>query len=282
MLVILPPSETKSDGGRGAALQWETLCLPELNPVRRRVADALVELSSDLDASQRALGLGKAQLAEVDRNADLFESPTRPAIERYTGVLYDALDYGGMTRASKTKAADRVLIGSALFGVVRATDHIPAYRLSGGSRLPGFGTLASTWKPVLSPALDALDDFVLDLRSGAYLSLGPVTGAGSAASGPNRHGAGSAASGPNRHGAGSAASGPRPHGAVTATVVTQGPDGSRKVVSHFNKHYKGLIARDLVTTRAKVRDIEKLAAVLSDAGHRVEITSPVEITVVTE
>ncbi|WP_448223359.1 peroxide stress protein YaaA [Gordonia iterans] len=306
MLVILPPSETKSDGGRGAPLQWETLCLPELNPVRRRVADALVELSSDLDASQRALGLGKAQLAEVDRNADLFESPTRPAIERYTGVLYDALDYGGMTRASKTKAADRVLIGSALFGVVRATDHIPAYRLSGGSRLPGFGTLASTWKPVLSPALDALDDFVLDLRSGAYLSLGPVTcagsaasgpnrhgagsaasgpnrhGAGSAASGPNRHGAGSAASGPNRHGAGSAASGPRPHGAVTATVVTEGPDGSRKVVSHFNKHYKGLIARDLVTTRAKVRDIEKLAAVLSDAGHRVEITSPVEITVVTE
>ncbi|WP_454163278.1 YaaA family protein [Gordonia iterans] len=270
MLVILPPSETKSDGGRGAPLQWETLCLPELNPVRRRVADALVELSSDLDASQRALGLGKAQLAEVDRNAGLFESPTRPAIERYTGVLYDALDYGGMTRASKTKAADRVLIGSALFGVVRATDHIPAYRLSGGSRLPGFGTLASTWKPVLSPALDALDDFVLDLRSGAYLSLGPVTGAGSAASGPNRHGAGSAASGP------------RPHGAVTATVVTEGPDGSRKVVSHFNKHYKGLIARDLVTTRAKVRDIEKLAAVLSDAGHRVEITSPVEITVVTE
>ena len=245
MRVILPPSETKSDGGSGAPLDLELLCLPELNPVRRRLAEQIVELAADLDASQKALGLGKAQLAEVDRNADLFESPTRPAIERYTGVLYDALGYRGLTRAAKAKAADRLMIGSALFGVVAATDPIPAYRLSGGSRLPGFGTLGSVWKPVLSPALDAIDEFIVDLRSGAYLSLGPV------------------------------------RGAVTATVVTEKPDGSRSVVSHFNKHYKGLIARDLVTTRAKVNDINKLAAVLSDAGQRVEITSPTEITVVT-
>lgn len=246
MLVILPPSETKSDGGAGAPLDLDRLGFPELNPVRRRLAGALVDLAADLEASQRALGLGRTQLAEVDRNADLWESPTRPAVERYTGVLYDALDYPGLSRAAKAKAADRLLIGSALFGVVRAGDPIPAYRLSGGSRLPGFGTLASVWKPALSPALEAVDDFVLDLRSGAYLSLGPV------------------------------------RGAVTATVVTEAPDGSRKVVSHFNKHYKGLIARDLVRTRATVTGIDKLAAVLSDAGHRVEITSPTAITILTE
>lgn len=246
MLVILPPSETKSNGGAGAPLDLDRLGFPELNPVRRRLAGALVDLAADLEASQRALGLGRTQLAEVDRNADLWESPTRPAVERYTGVLYDALDYPGLSRAAKAKAADRLLIGSALFGVVRAGDPIPAYRLSGGSRLPGFGTLASVWKPALSPALEAVDDFVLDLRSGAYLSLGPV------------------------------------RGAVTATVVTEAPDGSRKVVSHFNKHYKGLIARDLVRTRATVTGIDKLAAVLSDAGHRVEITSPTAITILTE
>ncbi|GAA4741145.1 peroxide stress protein YaaA [Gordonia alkaliphila] len=246
MRVILPPSETKSDGGAGVPLDLEKLSLPELAATRRRVADALVALADDLDASQRALGLGKSQLAEVDRNAELFVSPTRPAITRYTGVLYDALDYRGMTRASKAKAADRLMIASALFGVVAATDEIPAYRLSGGSKLPGFGTLAAVWKPVLSPALEALDDFVVDLRSGAYLSLGPV------------------------------------RGAVTATVVTEAADGSRSVVSHFNKHYKGLIARDLVSTRAQVADIGKLAAVLSSAGHRVEITSPTEITVITD
>lgn len=246
MRVILPPSETKSDGGRGAPLNLDTLVLPQLNPVRRKLAEAIVELAGDLDASRKALGLGASQLAEVDRNADLWESPTRPAIERYTGVLYDALDYPGLTKAGKTKAGERLMIGSALFGVVAATDLIPAYRLSGGSKLPGLPTLTSLWKPELSPALDALDDFVLDLRSGAYQKLGPVAGA------------------------------------VTATVVTEGPDGSRKVVSHFNKHYKGLIARDLVRTRAQVSDVNKLVAVLADAGHRVELTSPLEITVVTE
>lgn len=245
MLVILPPSETKSDGGEAAPLDLDSLVLPELNPVRRKLAEAIVDLSADLDASRTALGLGATAVAEIERNADLWESPTRTAITRYTGVLYDALDYPGMTRAAKTKAGDRLMIGSALFGVVRADDRIPAYRLSGGSRLPGFGTLGALWKPVLSPALDRIDDFVVDLRSGVYQKLGPVDGA------------------------------------VTATVVTEAADGSRKVVSHFNKHFKGLVARELVRTRRNVRDVNALAAVLSDAGQRVEITAESQITVVT-
>ncbi|VFA82471.1 Protein of uncharacterised function (DUF328) [Gordonia paraffinivorans] len=246
MLVILPPSETKSDGGSGAPLDLDTLSFPELNPTRKRIAEAIVDLASDLDASRTALGLGATQLAEVDRNADLWLSPTRPAIERYTGVLYDALDHASLTRAGKTKAAERLAIGSALFGVMRAADPIPAYRLSGGSKLPGMPTLKSIWKPELSPALDAVDDFVVDLRSGVYQQLGPVAGA------------------------------------VTATVMTEQPDGSRKVVSHFNKHYKGLMARELVQTRRTVRDIEGLAAVLSDGGTRVEIAAPDQIVVLTD
>ena len=245
MLVILPPSETKSDGGSGAPLDLDALSFTELTPVRRRIADALVELASDLDASRIALGLGASQLAEVDRNADLWLSPTRPAIERYTGVLYDAFDLRSLTRASKAKVADRIAFGSALFGVLRAHDPIPAYRLSGGSKLPGMPTLTAQWKPALSPALDAVDDFVVDLRSGIYQQLGPV------------------------------------RGAVTATVMTEAADGSRKVVSHFNKHYKGLVARELVRTRRNVRDVNGLAAVLADAGQQVEITSATEITVLT-
>lgn len=246
VLVILPPSETKSDGGSGAPLDLDALCFPELTPVRTRIATALVELAADLDASQKALGLGKTQCSEVDRNADLWHSPTRPAIERYTGVLYDALEYHSLTRASKAKAAQRLAIGSALFGVVRATDMIPAYRLSGGSQLPELPTLTALWKPDLTTALDAVDDFVVDLRSGIYRQLGPV------------------------------------RDAVTATVMTEGADGSRKVVSHFNKHYKGLIARELVRTRRTVGDINALAAVLADAGQRVEVTGGDQIVVLTD
>lgn len=244
--VLLPPSETKSDGGRGAPIRLEDLWLPELTPIRKQLLDALVDLSSDLDASSAALGLGPTQLAEIERNADLWDAPTTPAITRYTGVLYDALDYSSLTRAGKAKATDRLAIGSALFGIVRAGDMIPSYRLSGGSKLPGLPTLTSLWKRDLSAALAGVDDFVVDLRSGIYQQLGPVPGA------------------------------------VTATVLTEKPDGSRSVVSHFNKHHKGLAARSLVTTRRTVADINTLAAVVSDGGQRVEIASPVELVILTD
>lgn len=247
MLIVLPPSETKSDGGSGAPLDLDALSFPELTGVRREIADALVALAADTEASVAALGIGRSQLDEIDRNAALFGSPTRPAIERYTGVLYDALDHHGLTRAGRRKASERLAVGSALFGVVRADDPIPAYRLSAGSKLPGMGTLASRWKPVLSPTLAALDeDVVVDLRSGGYRALGPIPDA------------------------------------VRVDVVHEAADGSRSVVSHFNKHHKGLVARSLVTTRRSVRDVDAVAAVIADGGQRVEVDSPTALTVVTD
>ncbi|GGF40047.1 peroxide stress protein YaaA [Williamsia phyllosphaerae] len=247
MLIVLPPSETKSDGGRGAPLDLATLSFPSLTAVRERIATALVELAADPARSATVLGLGQRQLAEVDRNAALWTSPTRPAIERYTGVLYDALGVGDLTRASRTKADERLAVGSALFGVVRARDQIPAYRLSSGSKLPGMGTLAAQWKPDLTDALTGLDDeVVVDLRSGGYRALGPIAGA------------------------------------MDVTVLTEAADGSRSVVSHFNKHHKGVMARSLVTTRKRVRDIDSLAAVVSDGGQRTEIASATELIILTD
>lgn len=246
MLVLLPPSETKSDGGKGAPLDLGELSLPKLTATRELLVDTLVELAADVEASSRALGLSAGQADEIARNAALWTSPTRPALERYTGVLFDALDARSFTRAQKAKALARLAIGSALFGVVRAGDPIPAYRLSGGSKLPGMGTLQSLWKPELAPALEAEDDgLVVDLRSGTYQQLGPVPGA------------------------------------VTATVLTEKPDGSRSVVSHFNKHHKGLLARALVVSRAEPSDVKGVARVAAKAGLTVEISSPTELVILT-
>ena len=72
VLVLLPPSETKAAGGDGAPLDLAELSFPELNPVRAKVADALVELAADLPASLAALGISARQEAEVDRNRALF------------------------------------------------------------------------------------------------------------------------------------------------------------------------------------------------------------------
>ncbi|MGK9271184.1 peroxide stress protein YaaA [Williamsia muralis] len=247
MLIVLPPSETKAGGGRGAPLDLDALSLPTLTPIRRKLAEAIVSLADDHDASRKALGLGASATPEIERNAQLWTSPTRPAIERYTGVLFDALDYPSLTRAGKNKAIDRLAVGSALFGVVRAGDLIPAYRLSAGSKIPGFRTLAAEWKPALPEALAALgEDVVIDLRSGGYQQLGPVPDA------------------------------------ITVTVLTEGTDGTRTVVSHFNKHHKGVVARSLIRSRKQVRDINSLAAIVADGGQRAEVASERELIVLTD
>lgn len=247
VLILLPPSETKSDGGSGAPLDLDRLSLPSLLPLRRTLADALVRLSDDVDASITALGLGPTQVDEIERNARLFASHTTPALRRYTGVLYDALGASTFTRAGRARADARLWIGSALFGAVRASDPIPSYRLSGGSSIPNFGTLRAHWKPRLSEALlTEAEGIVVDLRSGTYQQLGPIPGA------------------------------------ITATVLTEKPDGSRSVVSHFNKHHKGLLARALTLTTAEPKDVKAVARVASKAGLRVEVASDTELIVLTE
>jgi cytoplasmic iron level regulating protein YaaA (DUF328/UPF0246 family) len=234
VLVLLPPSETKSPGGSGAPLRLDVLSSPALTPVRAQLVDALVTLADDPPAARAALGLSAQQDGEIARNAALRTAPTMPALERYTGVLYDALDVRSMTKAQRARAAGRLAVGSALFGLVRDGDRIPGYRLSAGSQLPGLPTLRALWKPVLGPVLAAVDDLVVDLRSGPYAALAPVPGA------------------------------------VSVTVLSERPDGARAVVSHFNKAHKGRLARFLATTTAEPSDVGRLRALLRRNGWSVE------------
>lgn len=246
--ILLSPSETKSVGGTGSPLDLGSLSLPALTDTRDQVADALVDLCrTDATAARAALGLSEKLGEEVVLNSRLWSSPTAPTLSRYTGVLYDALDAGSFTTATRSRAESRLWIGSALFGLLAATDPIPHYRLSAGTKVPGLGSLRSVWKHSLSAATAGwADDLVVDLRSGGYQQLGPVPGA------------------------------------ITVDVVTEYPDGTRKVVSHFSKHHKGLLARTLATSRAEMDDVTALLRVARRAGHTIEHTSPTVLTMVTK
>lgn len=141
MIVLLPPSETKHEGGDGPPLRLNELATPTLNPVREALVDELIALAADPDACRQALGISASQDAEIQRNAELRMSPTMPALHRYTGVLYDNLDVTSLRGASAARARARLAVGSALFGLLRADDPVPAYRLSASSKLPGKPTL---------------------------------------------------------------------------------------------------------------------------------------------
>jgi cytoplasmic iron level regulating protein YaaA (DUF328/UPF0246 family) len=234
VLVLLPPSETKHPGGDGAPLDLDALTAPELTPLRAELADALVGLATDVPAARAVLGLSPRQDDEITRNARLRTSPTLPAVQRYTGVLYDALDVASMTRAQRARADRRLAVGSALFGVVRAGNPIPAYRLSAGSVLPGMPTLRTFWKPALTEVLTGIDELVVDLRSGSYAALAPVPGA------------------------------------VVVRVLSEDSAGTRTVVSHFNKAHKGRVARLLATATAEPDGVVRLRTALRRAGLHVE------------
>ncbi len=236
VIVLLPPSETKRTGGDGEPLAFEALSSPDLTPLRAALVDDLVALAADRPASRAALGISAAQDAEIDRNATLLTSATMPAIHRYTGVLYDALDIESLRGAAATRAHARLAVGSALFGVLRADDQVPAYRLSAGSKLPGRPTLSARWRPVLEPVLAdiAATELVVDLRSGSYAGLGRLPGA------------------------------------VRVDVLAEHSDGRRTVVSHFNKAHKGRLARALASSRAEPGDAAAVATVARRAGMTVE------------
>lgn len=242
MLVLLPPSESKTEPASGPSLRLDALSSPTLTATRRRILDALVRVcEGNANRAATRLGLGRTQLDELARNAALHSAPTARADAVYTGVLYAAWNPAGLSNPGRAFADEHVATASALFGVVRAGDLIPAYRLSAGVQLPRLGPVTSLWRRYLGPALDELTGggLLIDLRSGAYINLHKPAGA---------------------------------LAARTATIrVLSEINGIRKVVSHFNKTTKGEIARDICEHGIDVAKPGALADALRDLGWKVEL-----------
>jgi cytoplasmic iron level regulating protein YaaA (DUF328/UPF0246 family) len=245
VLILLPPSEGKTAPRRGRSLDLAALSSPGLTATRRRVLDALVGLCQD-DAEKAAavLGLGPSQRDLVERNAVLEHATTARADAVYSGVLYDALDFATLSPAARRRAASRVAVTSALFGLVRPGDRIPAYRLSGDASLPGLGSVAGAWRESLGDAVtEAVGrGLLVDLRSGTYAAFWRPTGESSRR--------------------------------VATVRVLHEAGGRRTVVSHFNKATKGRIVRALLVQGTVPRTPEALADALGALGWIVEIGEP--------
>jgi len=146
MLILLPPSEGKSEPDGGAPVELDSLAF--------------------------AAELGERRAELLDRlDPGLRKAPAAPAGEVYTGVLYQRLDLPGLPAAAGRRAAKRVLIASALWGFVRPGDRIPQYRLPPSTKLDGIGPLAAWWRDSLRAALpDEPGETIVDTRSGAYVA----------------------------------------------------------------------------------------------------------------
>lgn len=243
MIILLPPSETKTPAPAGDPVDLGELSFPELSDARETVVDQLQKVSASPDALEQ-LKVGKTLAAEVQRNTRLYEEPAHAASQVYTGVLFDALDLAGFSGEDQGRAHRHLLVISALWGAVRPGDRIPAYRLSMGTSLGEIGSLKKFWRGELAGPLDAAigDQLVLDCRSADYAQ----------------------------------AYRPRPAQTLAVRVEKENAAGQRTVVSHMAKHYRGLLARAVISQQlTDIDDAAELVERLSPAW-RVELTAPTE------
>ncbi len=235
MLILLPPSEGKAAPAKGAPLELESLVFAEqLTERREQLLDALERLAGKPRAgAAKKLGVSPGQAEEVAVGAGLRSAPAAPAAEVYTGVLYDRLGLPKLSAAARK----RVLIASALWGVVRPDDRIPYYRFSAKARLDRIGAPAAFWRPALAAALpDEEGDLVVDMRSGAY----------------------------------AAAWKPKRATLLGVRAYTE-VDGERKVVSHMAKAVRGEVARALLRSKRVPKDPAAAANAAAAAGFEVEL-----------
>lgn len=154
--VLLPPSEGKSEGGTNRS-SWDPhsgVFGTSLGDYRTEICDHLATIKGG-DAT--LLGVKGAHLERaLEANSGLIGSPTLPAWQRYTGVVWDHLDLASMTPAQRKSFTSRLFVPSGLLGIVRADDPIPDYRLKMGARLAPFGILSKWWRDDLTEAFAAV------------------------------------------------------------------------------------------------------------------------------
>ena len=173
MLILLPPSETKRPGGVGISIDKSAVIWAALDDARALLISKLEKVCQNPSDAARALKLGKKSALEISKNLDLWRSPTMPALERYTGVLYDALGYPTLSGKAIERARQKLFIQSALFGLLPALEQIPDYRFSATSSIDGVN-LKQLWIAAHEAVWPRMVGPVLDMRSESYVALNPV------------------------------------------------------------------------------------------------------------
>lgn len=233
MLILLPPSETKRPGGVGISMDKAAIIWAALDDTRATVISALTQISSNEELAVKALKLGKRSAADAMKNLSLWTAPTMPALERYTGVLYDALGFDTLSTQALQRAKSQLFIQSALFGLLPAMEQIPDYRLSADSKLPGLN-LKELWNAAHEGVWPRMLGPILDMRSESYVALNPV---------------------------------PTDREGYFVEVLDQ---AAHRALNHFNKKAKGAFIRSALENG--LDSLAGVAAVASGAGLEARVT----------
>tara|TARA_Y100001970_G_C14161619_1_gene818872 strand:+ start:888 stop:1586 length:699 start_codon:yes stop_codon:yes gene_type:complete len=154
MKILIPPSEGKTKT-KSTSIKFADTNFKFARHVNQVVR--LLELIDDEDlrsvygtSPEKALGFHR-------QNQDIFNSPCAPAIERYTGVVYEHIDWSSLSEKAKQYMEKHVLIFSGLFGLLTPQTLIPDYKLK-----MNVLSLQHHWNPILTENLNS-EKPVIDL-----------------------------------------------------------------------------------------------------------------------
>ena len=169
LILLLPPSEGKAPGGDGPAWSVDDGRFgTELAAGRTRVVNALRRAKG---GTAKQLGArGDLLRAAKDANLAAPGGATRPAHQRFTGVVWGHLDPPSLPATARRRAERGVLVLSALTGLTAWDDPVPDFRLKLSAFVPPVGKLAGFWRPTLSAALNEhlTGHTVVDLLPGEH------------------------------------------------------------------------------------------------------------------
>jgi len=154
IIYLLPPSEGKN-------AHW-TSESESLSFIFKKPLDIAVNATEkDLKCT------GKRYEEGIQLNKNISTSELLPAIERYSWVMYNAIDYWKMTQSWKKYFEDNFLILSGMYGLVLPLDTIWNYKLPIETKW-----LYKYWWDQITHTLNALGtDYIVDMLPWSYSKM---------------------------------------------------------------------------------------------------------------
>lgn len=171
MKILFSPSEAKSTFYDSPNVNKSSFFMPDLFEDRLNVLNKFnqfLEKANIIDL-QKLFGLKDEAACYNLRKSDILNSSTCRAINRYTGVAFEYLDFDSLHVEKKEFLLNNLVIFSNLFGPILAKDKVPMYKFKQGSSIGDFKP-EKFYKENFSSRLDTLfnDELIIDLRAGFY------------------------------------------------------------------------------------------------------------------
>ena len=154
MLILIPPSEGK------AKVRSTDVTFGETKFKYKKEVEQVVMLLSLLNEEGLKSIYGTSQeKSEIfhRQNQDIFKSRCAKAIERYTGVVYEHIDWDSLNKPAQNYMDKHVRIFSGLFGLLTPSTLIPNYKLK-----MNVLSLQYHWSPILTRDLEK-EKLIFDL-----------------------------------------------------------------------------------------------------------------------